>query len=274
MGCGASSAEKTSVYAMQMKGSGEDISPEIVLEHYQPHEFPIRPILTVRTQALVKESWDIIKNTTYDSDKTQSDKISGVSHFYNVFFDQLILRFKDFERIFPTISSRADTISKVMALCTSVRVDELDLVKARLRSLGAKHVSIVHDPWLFGIYATTVLNAIRICLQDKATQEIMTSWLHLLAFVLRNMLPDYFKRSGPFMKLHEGVICAASTLSKDDCTELQTMAKNEKSIQRIKSRTGVGKTSAISGPASRTSFASAAEHEAYRDDTPVVDDIV
>lgn len=237
-----------------MKHAGHKVDLDVINEHYQPYEFPICPTLTGRTQLLVKESWDFIKSSSYDSDKTQSGKISGASHFYSVFFDQLVIRFKDFERIFPTITSRADTISKVMALCTSIRVEEIDMVKFRLRSLGAKHTGIVHDPWLFGIYATTILNAIRICLQDRATQEVMASWLHLLSFVLRNMLPEYFRQSTPFLKLHEGVVCAASSLSEDTREELKIMAK-DKALQRTKSllARSHGPHSAVSGPPSKTS---------------------
>lgn len=234
MGCGASNAAATKgdAYNTQMKPGDDEVDIQLVNEHYQPYEFPIRPILTVRTQELVKDSWNNIVNNMYDSDKTQSGKISGASYFYNIFFEQLFIRFKEFERIFPSIKSRADIISKVMALCISIRVEELDMVKLRLRSLGAKHISIVHDPWLFGIYATTILNTIRICLAEKATDEIMSSWLHLLSFVLRNMLPEYFRRSAPFLKLHEGVVCGATSMNAQTQLEIKEIAKKERSVAR------------------------------------------
>lgn len=252
MGCGASSSKST--YEMQMNPGDDEIPVEVVNEHYQPYEFPIQPIITTRTQQLVVESWQEIVRCEYDSDRTASGKMTGASYFYTIFFDQLIVRFQDFERIFPTIKARADIISKVMSLCTSIRVEDLDLYKTRLRSLGAKHISIVHDPWLFGIYATTVLNTIRTCLGTKANDEIMGAWLHLLSFVLRNMLPEYFRRSAPFLKLHEGVVCAASSMNEQAREELRTMAKKDKAEKSKKSKTHVtGNVSRIGTQASRTS---------------------
>lgn len=111
-------------------------SMDIVLEHYMPYEFPICPVITSNSQRLVVDSWCKIVKTSYESEDTASGKISGATYFYNQFFDQLFARLRDFERIFPNIKARADIISHVMAMITSVRAENLDYLKLRLRALG------------------------------------------------------------------------------------------------------------------------------------------
>jgi len=60
----------------------------------------------------------------------------SLSLHQNHFFDQLFNRLSDFSRIFPDIRSRADIFSKVMGFCISIRIEEMELVKLKLKHLG------------------------------------------------------------------------------------------------------------------------------------------
>lgn len=209
MGCGSSTAPTSQKYATDVleKKSPTDnkrLPINLVVEHYQPYEFPMRPIVNERSQQIIQQSWQEIINNTYDCDQTQSGTMSGASYFFNTFFDQLFVRFKDFKTLFPSIQQRATIISKVMALL--VKGDDLESFKKRIRAVAVLHVKIVGDPWLFGIFSTNILNTVRLCLGEKATDEVMTAWLHLLSFVLRTMLPEYFNKLGHFSRYSDGII--------------------------------------------------------------------
>ncbi len=117
-----------------------DAKPEftkaVIMEHFMPYEFPICPVITSESQRLVVDSWKNIVGSEYESEDVASGKVSGATYFYNQFFDQLFARLRDFERIFPNIKARADIISHVMAMITSVRAENLDFMKLRLKALG------------------------------------------------------------------------------------------------------------------------------------------
>jgi hemoglobin-like flavoprotein len=222
----------------------KDIPINMLIEHYQPYEFPICPVLNSDTQRLVKDSWQKIVETSYDSKDTQSGKMSGASYFYNHFFEQLFIRLADFARIFPDIKSRADIFSKVMAFCISIRVEELDLVKMKLWHLGQMHKSIIHHPYLFGIYATNIHSTIRYCLGESATHEVMSAWLHLLAFILRGMLPSYFS-SHNFTGHHIGAVNAASAINDKVHEEVRSAAEMKNLKKKLASLQGTEPQSRI-----------------------------
>jgi hemoglobin-like flavoprotein len=190
-----------------------EIPLAVLIEHYQPYEFPLCPVINSETQDLVRSSWSKIVKTEYDCADTQSGKISGHAFFYNHFFSQLFKRLNDFSRIFPDIRSRADIFSKVMAFCISIRVEEIDLVRCKLDHLGKMHKSIIHHPYLFGIYASNIHSTLRFCLGEHATQDVMSAWLHLLAFILRGMLPAYFENL-PFAGHYNGAVNAVSAINE------------------------------------------------------------
>lgn len=83
----------------------------------------------------------------------------------------------------------------------------------KLKHLGQMHKSIIHHPYLFGIYASNIHSTIRHCLGDLATVEVMSAWLHLLAFILRGMLPSYFAGLN-FAGHYQGAVNASSTINE------------------------------------------------------------
>jgi len=62
--------------------SASDVSMAVLVEHYQPYEFPICPVINSDTQRLVKASWAAIVAMEWDSSDTGSGKVSGASFFY------------------------------------------------------------------------------------------------------------------------------------------------------------------------------------------------
>jgi hemoglobin-like flavoprotein len=216
-------------------GQTPKVPIDVLVEHFQPYEFPICPVINSDTQAIVKQSWANIINKQYDSNDTPSGKMSGASYFYNYFFTQLFSRLEDFSRIFPDIKSRADIFSKVMAFCISIRIEEIKLIEKRLEHLGHMHSRIIHHPHLFGIYATNIHSTVKHCLGDGATNEIMSAWLHLLSFILRGMLPSYFKKAG-FSGFHEGAVNVAPTINEDIHEEIHSQNEMKSLQKKLNSR--------------------------------------
>lgn len=228
-------------FSSSYSGTSEFPMAQIV-EHYQPYEFPMQPVINSRTQNLVKNSWKRIVETEYDSADTASGKMSGASYFYNVFFEHLFNRLDDFSRIFPDVRARADIFSKVMAFCISISIEELDYVKVKMNHLGKLHKNIVNHPHLFGIYATNIHSTVRFCLGDDATHEIMAAWINLLAFILRNMLPAYFEGT-KFTGYHEGAINAASVINEKAKDEVKVSTEIKEFKKKMRSKIGSGASS-------------------------------
>lgn len=199
-----------------------------LLEHYQPCEFPIVPVLNEDTQTLIRASWNQIINTKYQTSDVFFGDVSGMTFFYNTFFDQLFMRYQDFETIFSNVKARATVIGKVMSFCMSISIKELDIATTRLKHLGYMHHSIVHHPFLFGIYATTLHSTIKACLGENATPSVMRAWLHTLAWILRAMMPSYLEKyKHGFHGIHEGAVNSANIITKSAQDELKEVARQK-----------------------------------------------
>lgn len=199
-----------------------------LLEHYQPCEFPIVPVLNEDTQTLIRASWTQIINTKYQTSDVFFGDVSGMAFFYNTFFDQLFMRYQDFETIFSNVKARATVIGKVMSFCMSINIKELDIATTRLKHLGYMHHAIVHHPFLFGIYATTLHSTIKACLGDNATPSVMRAWLHTLAWILRAMMPSYLEKyKHGFHGIHEGAVNSANIINKSAQEELKEVARQK-----------------------------------------------
>ena len=209
------------------------ISTEKLVEHYHPPEFPIEPIIDSYSQQLIKESWNKIINKNYNSDDALFGSVSGTTYFYNVFYDQLFIRYQEFENIFSNINSRASILGKVISLCVSINIENLDVTKKKLKYLGHIHQKIVHHPFLFAIYATTLHTTIKTCLGEDASLQIMNAWLHTIAWVLREMLPTYFEMyKNNFNGVHIGATNASSIVKEKHKQEVKDISKQK----AIKSR--------------------------------------
>lgn len=91
----------------------DSISLAVLVEHYQPYEFPICPVLNSDTQRLVRDSWSKIISMDFENTEFGTGKVSGASYFYNHFFTQLFARLADFSRIFPDVSTNTMVATEV-----------------------------------------------------------------------------------------------------------------------------------------------------------------
>lgn len=125
---------------------------------------------------------------------------------------------------------------------------------------GAKHINIVMDPWLFGIYVTAIHTTIRICLNDDASPEIMNAWLHVISFVIRNMLPHYFG-SRPFNRWYEGATNAAAAMNTQAQEEIKVTDQVKLMKSGNRSRPGMSQNQSRPGAEKAERIATAAEKE-------------
>ncbi len=122
---------------------------------------------------------------------------------------------------------------------------------------GHKHISIVMDPWLFGIYATTIHTTVRLCLDEDATPEIMNAWMHVLAFILRNMLPSYFGDFSHFARWYEGATNSAPAMNNAAHEEIKV-------TQQVKELRSHNRSRNTSVPPSRGGLRTANHRETSR----------
>lgn len=198
------------------------------IEHFQPPEFPLIPVIRANTHSLTTSSWKAIAAAEYnDPDGLNREKIKGSVYFYNRFFDLLFTKSTDFKSKFPNIQTQAHVMSNIIALCVAVKLEEIELIQKQLIDLGIKHQRIVYDPWQFSIFATTIHSTIKLCLGDLATPEVMTAWLNVLAFVLRSMMPSAITHIRPYA----GAVNAAGVIAESD----QAVIKVQDKIKELRS---------------------------------------
>jgi len=211
---------------------------DVLLEHYQPAEFPLIPVITRDTNKLTWASWQLLTGREYDDPNAAGGKAKGAIFFYTTFFRMLFEKSPDFKNRFSTIQSQVSVMSKVIALCLSVDIEKLDLQRRQLVDLGVKHRRIVHDPWQYSIYAVNVLSTLQICLGDDATEQVMSAWMHVLAFVLRSMLP--YAITDDHIRYYAGDTKATTFMNEKD-QEAARQANDVMSLRaRMKGEASVG----------------------------------
>lgn len=191
-----------------------DMSFSAKLEHYQPAEFPLKPVITTSTHAITNSSWKLIKDAKYEDPEAKEGEVNGAIFFYNTFFRMLFERSADLRIKFPTVFLQATVMSKVIGLCLSIEYGKLELQITEIEELGRKHRTIVNDPWHFSVYATTLHSTFKLALGENATPETMKAWLNVLAFILRHMLPAAI--TPDHIRDHAGALNAAATVGEKE----------------------------------------------------------
>jgi hemoglobin-like flavoprotein len=160
-----------------------------LLAHYTPSIFPLIPVITNKTLELCKSSWATIK-ALKQKDLTGAD-ISGAVYFYDQFYNRLFDRHTLYKKLFPDIKTAGSVLIKVMNLACKLNPNELEDSIKTLTDLGIYHQMKDIRPWQYSVYAETLLPTIRHCIgSDSEGDDVMSEWAHLIAFVLKHLLPN------------------------------------------------------------------------------------
>lgn len=200
MGCGASTAPELGrlnefVEDLRSYDNIDEIHPvPIQVAHYTPASFPMTPIVTPHTMNVCKESWTKLLQQRVERD---GQIMSGLTAFYSEFYEvlEVVDKTGKFESILLQHSGNMDGIVakgavllRIINYALNIDVDSQSC-RFGLYMLGKAHNQKMIRPWQYAVFIEVLLNAMSTCLRELATHDVMNSWVHLFAFMLRNMLP-------------------------------------------------------------------------------------
>lgn len=188
------------IIELQTKLDMETTIPlELQVAHYTPSTFPMDPVVNKQVYSLCDSSWKMILDAVVFDEEGRETGMSGVTAFYNEFYQRLDL--VDSNGHFEAILSRhsaGDEQSKIAAKgAILIRIVKFafavaknpDKSQMKLYMLGKAHISKGIRPWQYSVFIQILLQTISARLDAKATNDIMEAWVNLFALILRSLLP-------------------------------------------------------------------------------------
>ncbi len=170
---------------------------EIQVAHYTPACFPLIPLVNKSTTRICSDSWSFILEPVWKDGVT----LSGLTLFYTEFYETLAHfdKMGKFESVLlhhtsglPSIAAKGAILIRIINYALAIDIDSPNCM-FMLYTLGKSHNHKRIRPWQYSIFVQTLLNTISSRLQAQATNEVMSAWTHLFAFILRAMLPVAIK---------------------------------------------------------------------------------
>jgi hemoglobin-like flavoprotein len=247
-----------------------DYPLEIQIAHYTPASFPMTPVVNQHTLDLCRESWAIVLKPTVRDD---GQEIAGLTAFYSEFYETLDVVDKSgkFENILVQHSGGLDSIVakgaillRIVNYALTVQ-PESERCRLSLYMLGKSHNHKQIRPWQYAVFVQVLLNTLSACLKEYATHEVMTAWVNLFAFMLRNMLPAAIKGLVEPVEICVNVsLDLGSTQVKEEVMEadqIRELRKMEKKARsRDTSRSSTARSPTNDSPSRRPSFSNPAFH--------------
>lgn len=166
---------------------------EIQVAHYTPASFPIIPNVTSKTMEICRRSWEKIILPVMK----EGQEVSGLTIFYTEFYDTLEVfdRTGKFESVLRQHSVGMDAAAAKGAILIRIihyalALDpEAEKSAYMLFTLGKSHNHKRIRPWQYSVFIQVLLNTISSRLGQDATEDVMSAWVHLFAYILRSILP-------------------------------------------------------------------------------------
>lgn len=173
---------------------GEEFPLEIQVAHYTPASFPLTPVVTKSTIAACRESWNTVLKPV---ERDDGSSVSGLTLFYTEFYDTLevIDTMGKFESVLlqhtggvETKLAKGGILLRIINYALNVE-PESEKCRYALYCLGKAHNQKSIRPWQYSIFIQCLLTTLSSRLGSSATFEVMSAWVNLFAFMLRNILP-------------------------------------------------------------------------------------
>lgn len=174
--------------------NGCDFPLEIHVAHYTPASFPLTPVVTKSTIAACRESWTLVLMPV---EREDGSSVSGMTLFYTEFYDTLevIDTMGKFESVLlqhtggiESKLAKGGILLRIVNYALNVE-PESERSRYALYCLGKAHNQKSIRPWQYSIFIQCLLTTLSSRLGSNATFEVMSAWVHLFAFMLRNILP-------------------------------------------------------------------------------------
>lgn len=164
------------------------------VEHYIPVCMPLTPIVLPNDILVIKSSW--AKLQSGEAEGLRGKGASGLVVLFDSFYTKLFSRSKVFQAHFGSnIKVRGEILIRIIQFVTTLDLDDLKVVKTKLYFLGRAHVSRNIRPWQYGMFVETLIETIMITLGDDGDYECARAWVQVMAYIMRNMLPEAIRHS-------------------------------------------------------------------------------
>jgi hemoglobin-like flavoprotein len=164
--------------------------------HFTPSSFPLIPEVSKDSVAMCRKSWEELLNKSYRN--AYGIEVAAITVFYNEFYRRLYMFDSNgaFDSILTKYSSKGGgniaakgaIIIRIMKYALTVQNN--NECKENLLKLGRGHFRMQIRPWQYAIFVEMLINTIASQLGVLASPDIMSSWVHLFAFMLKYMLPS------------------------------------------------------------------------------------
>ncbi len=131
-------------------------------------------------------------------DPKDGNTLSGVTLFYTEFYELLdkLDSSGRFDAVLTMhtsgtnkIAAKGAILMRIIAFVLKLNMDDPVALQFTLHMLGKSHCHKQIRPWQYSVFVTTLLNVISSRLGPHATDEVMSAWVNLFAFVMKTMLP-------------------------------------------------------------------------------------
>jgi len=192
-------AETKLAISISVKSFSEDneiggyISMREKVHHFLPAAFPLQCTIKNFHIDKLKYSWKIVRSEGALGQKENDDGQSAIVVFYDEFYNRLFSKSAVFREHFPGLKMRGGILNRIIHFVCSIDVLKLKETERKLTVLGDNHNTLNVHPWMYGVFAETLVETVLQCLGEEASFEYYQSWTVALSFCLKNMLHQALK---------------------------------------------------------------------------------
>lgn len=170
------------------------IPMEVQVAHFTPSTFPLCPSINNKTAHICNETWR--KITSMDEKDGAGGSMSGITVFYNNFYNRIdqVDTSGKMVSVFASnghnsVGAKGSILLRIVEFLLTIDGDNA-ASQTRLYLLGRSHRHKGIRPWMYSLLLETLLLTIAERLGTEASLEVMSSWVNLVAFVFRSMMPQ------------------------------------------------------------------------------------
>lgn len=161
------------------------ISREIIIAYLTPPTFPIICYLSKHDVEVAIDSWNYITQGGTGA-KTM------IVEFTDEFYFRLFKKHTKMRDVFSRYHNKVDVLMKAISFILHSHTNG-SVQSRKLVELGKMHRRMNISGWMFSAYITNLLEVMDNILKDKATSEVMGSWIRICSYKLRRFLTAFIE---------------------------------------------------------------------------------
>lgn len=189
-----------------------NISAKEKIHHFLPATFPLHCTLKNFHITKLNQSWKKLR-TGFESSSSSDQCRSGIVFFYDEFYNRLFARSIVFQEKFPGLKMRSGILNRIIRFICSIDVLKLKETEKQLVLLGDNHITLNVYPWMYSVFAETLVETVMFCLGKDASFEDYQSWTSTLCFCLKFMLRQALKQKLDRREIYNNIFLAQDNLT-------------------------------------------------------------